>query len=642
MARICWRSDGEFFVLHFIDEFTNTRKFQVFTREGLLHSTIENKVNILDSPISWKYSKSLLIASSVYRLNKHEILFFERNGLTHGSFVLPFDYGKMKVNQILWNIDSTLLCIWSELIERQVNSELQSVIQIWSVANYYWYLKQSYNFDLENKISCVSWDPEDPLKLHAININGRYLNYNFGWTTNLSSCIEDYNGSIGVIDGSNVLITPFKNKIIPPPLSHYKLNCSKFINKIIWSPSNLDILVYLYDNNLAYYKCKDCQKSSYELIGQVKFEINELKTHSSFINHILWISSKEIIAIISESNNSSGIACFEFEEAEDKPFCLNKKDHFSLNHNVYNVFFNHKSKTLAIQTIKNEIIKYKRNANQWDLIETIFSFPQLCPNFSMVTLINEGTEREILIGLSKYYRLFIDKHEVATNCSSYYVHDEYLLFTDHSSSLKFISLRQLNNLDLKKVKEESLRQIEKGSKIVTAIKHDTKCILQAPRGNLESIHPRVLVISRLKSYIDTMSYLNAVETMRKHRVNMNILCDHNCDNFIKNISTFVDQVKDPTLINLFLTELSEEDTTTTIFKDFYTEKEKKKVGLDLKNNLLKSKISNICQNLINVCLAKNSVKYFLVILSCFVKMKELENGLQTIIKSKGKFKFSKK
>ena len=75
---------------------------------------------------------------------------------------------------------------------------------------------------------------------------------------------------------------------------------------------------------------------------------------------------------------------------------------------LYNVFFNHKSKTLAIQTIKNEIIKYKRNANQWDLIETIFSFPQLCPNFSMVTLINEGTEREILIGLSKYYRLFSD------------------------------------------------------------------------------------------------------------------------------------------------------------------------------------------------------------------------------------------
>ena len=36
---------------------------------------------------------------------------------------------------------------------------------------------------------------------------------------------------------------------------------------------------------------------------------------------------------------------------------------------------------------------------------------------------------------------------------------------------------------------------------------------------------------------------------------MNILFDHNPEKFIQNVALFVDQVENPTLINLFLTEL---------------------------------------------------------------------------------------
>lgn len=124
-ARISWRSDGEYFVVHFVDQdaskATASRKFQVFTRDGILHSNIEDQINVLEGQISWTYSK-LLIASSIQHLNKHEIMFFERNGLSHGSFPLPFAYGRMKVNGIYWNIDSTVLCVWSELASND-NSE---------------------------------------------------------------------------------------------------------------------------------------------------------------------------------------------------------------------------------------------------------------------------------------------------------------------------------------------------------------------------------------------------------------------------------------------------------------------------------------------------------------------------------------
>ena len=96
ITRVCWRSDGEYFVVHFIDPITQSRKFQIFNREGLLHSSIEKDINILDAQIAWKYSKAH-IAASIYRFNKHEIIFFERNGLAHNGFTLPFVAGQMKV-----------------------------------------------------------------------------------------------------------------------------------------------------------------------------------------------------------------------------------------------------------------------------------------------------------------------------------------------------------------------------------------------------------------------------------------------------------------------------------------------------------------------------------------------------------------
>ena len=39
-----------------------------------------------------------LIASSQRKPHRHEIIFFERNGLRHGEFILPFDKMEVKVS----------------------------------------------------------------------------------------------------------------------------------------------------------------------------------------------------------------------------------------------------------------------------------------------------------------------------------------------------------------------------------------------------------------------------------------------------------------------------------------------------------------------------------------------------------------
>jgi len=49
---------------------------------------------------------------------------------------------------------------------------------------------------------------------------------------------------------------------------------------------------------------------------------------------------------------------------------------------------------------------------------------------------------------------------------------------------------------------ETTRNIERGARIVCAVPEDTKLVLQMPRGNLELIHPRSLVLSATRTHLD--------------------------------------------------------------------------------------------------------------------------------------------
>ena len=48
------------------------------------------------------------------------------------------------------------------------------VVQLWTVNNYHWYLKQQIEFpaSLKNRVACFIWDPEVPLRLHILTRGG--------------------------------------------------------------------------------------------------------------------------------------------------------------------------------------------------------------------------------------------------------------------------------------------------------------------------------------------------------------------------------------------------------------------------------------------------------------------------------------
>lgn len=79
--------------------------------------------------------------------------------------------------------------------------------------------------------------------------------------------------------------------------------------------------------------------------------------------------------------------------------------------------------------------------------------------------------------------------------------------------------------------------------------------LQMPRGNLETIYPRALVLAGIRKNIAAKQYRKGFLACRNHRVDMNILHDHDPQQFMSSVGLFIDQIKKVEWIDLFLSQL---------------------------------------------------------------------------------------
>lgn len=88
-----------------------------------------------------------------------------------------------------------------------------------------------------------------------------------------------------------------------------------------------------------------------------------------------------------------------------------------------------------------------------------------------------------------------------------------------------------------------------------------------PRGNLETIFPRAMVLAGIRKLIEEKNYRKAFTHCRTQRVDMNILYDHAPEQFLSNVALFIDQIKKISYIDLFLSSLREEDVTQSMYKE---------------------------------------------------------------------------
>ena len=103
--------------------------------------------------------------------------------------------------------------------------------------------------------------------------------------------------------------------------------------------------------------------------------------------------------------------------------------------------------------------------------------------------------------------------------------------------------------------DERTRPIERGSKIVTIMPSVHAVVLQAPRGNIETISPRALVLASVRQSIEKKEFRAAFLTCRTHRIDLNILHNHRPELFMTNVPLFIQQLRDVEYIDLFLSSL---------------------------------------------------------------------------------------
>ncbi|XP_071171469.1 elongator complex protein 1-like [Mytilus edulis] len=645
--RISWRGDGQFFVVSTISPISGARKLRVWSRECEHDSTSEN-IDGVEHALCWKPSGSL-VASSMRKPNRHEIIFFEKNGLRHGEFTLPFGVKEVEVKEVLWNIDSTVLAVWCEDMATEDKISSKSYVQLWTVGNYHWYLKQSLYFN-SDKPTSVIWDPEHAYKLHIVSSAGKYSQFTWSWATNCScGKTENDQALVAVIDGDQVLLSPMRNMVVPPSMSAYSLQLPCAVNQVIFCchGNTNDLAVLLENSQIAMYTFNESQtvddtvkfdgagggsfavccktpvlKGIYRIEGLPEgFNQNPLS-----VSHVTWLNEDNIILVlVDQSIGDHSIICNGNIQKEDAIIKISSTS--DLEDHVFKLAVSNDSGHVGIQLPDGSLLKYdpvNESIMPWeDNSGQEINFPLPCTQMAVCDIGGQ----EVVLGLTDRYRFYVNNVEVATNCTSFAIHDEFLLLTTLSHTCRCICRKTKVEVlpTLSDGKEhpfdESIRRVERGSRIVHVVSEDTKLILQMPRGNLETIHPRALVLSAVRKALDRMNFKAAMILMKKHRINLNLMFDHNPTVFLENVKEFVQQVESVNNINLFISDLYAEDVTVTMYTAAY-----QKTADDKE---FPNKVNTVCDAVRQALIDNNENKYLLSILVTYVRKTtpELEKAL---------------
>jgi elongator complex protein 1 len=170
--------------------------------------------------------------------------------------------------------------------------------------------------------------------------------------------------------------------------------------------------------------------------------------------------------------------------------------------------------------------------------------------------------------------------------------------------------------------------MERGSKLINIVPKSSKCIFQLPRGNLEAIHPRILSIHLIGDLLDASKYWCAFDLLRKQRINVNLIVDHNPKKFLDELDLFVEQIKNPQWLNLFITDLQNQDITHTMYASNYDRVEQQSKYPDLYD--IEKKVHNVCDKMIDVFERHADMDYDLPKITCYVKKGLVEHALSYI------------
>ncbi|KAL3226372.1 hypothetical protein MRX96_004463 [Rhipicephalus microplus] len=585
--RVSWRGDGQYFVTSSINPAVGNRKLRLWSRDGTLQYTGPS---------------GSVIASSQRLPNKHMIVFFEKNGLNHGSFQLPFRSNEFQLKEVSWSPDSTILAVVGSMFPADQSSPPP---QRTGMKNYQWYLKQTLQFSTGGlgRLADLHWDEGNVLTLHVLSVDGQYWHYAWSWAVHQSHCwTQESTANVAVIDGDTVLATLFKEAVVPPPMCSYKVKTGASVNDVAFGigQHENDFAIVLQDENSLLFVLSSpgdfvkpssgsCTLQLEGAGGENGFRITssipefygpyrikpdgiQIPQHAMSLHHWIW-PAKDYLLCVCTSEES---------------------------HHLLRVDIRHEQEThlVAKLFIRMVVVLLRIQMELWfggsAVMDLHLKLPKPCATVAVCEVLKQAR----VIALSDRFELFCDTVKICDDCTSFKIHGKFILLTTHRHTLRCLLLDfDVANL-LKGGSMESLndapRELESGSLLVTSVPADGRVVLQLPRGNLETISPRPLVLDTVCSHLDRKEYKDAFVLMKVNRIDLNLLCDHDPSAFLSSLSEFVQQVKEPTDLNLFITGLMDKDVSATMYASAY--RARRRVPFVFKKN----KRDEICDGLRSV------------------------------------------
>ncbi|PHH55752.1 Elongator complex protein 1 [Ceratocystis fimbriata CBS 114723] len=576
VTTITWHGDATCVAINAVVD-GSRRAIRVYTRDGMLDGVSE-PVDGLESALSWRPSGNLI--AGVQRTGQDiKVVFFERNGLRHGDFMLR-DCTAQNV-RLHWNCDSTVLAVHAD-----------GELQLWTMGNYHWYLKQV--FSSKRPIRQISWHSEKPLMLSMASSSAVYaIEYAFTIARGSLTPPKDL-GAVAVIDGTSLLVTPFASANVPPPMALLTLPAKSPISHVAFS-SNNSVLAVINSSAIEFYAIKTKNGKFAAALSIAKIELSA-QLWQTIIDispvgprHFILTEvgeenspSLNLITVDPSSKNVDVIKGMKLEDISPVALGIPSNNGFLRVEGSGNIF-----------RIDTEL---------GCIIPSMAVLPNNLPNWAVVTV--NGSE--IGVGLSRNGVLYAGKRVLAKNCTSFLITPNHIVFTTSAHLVKFVHLTETAEAmevpaDDPEV-DERCRNIERGGKLVTAMPTQMCIVLQMPRGNLETIYPRAMVVEGIRQLIDQNEYGQAFGHCRTHRVDMNLLFDHQPKQFLSNVNLFLEQVKTAASIDLFLSSLKEENVAQTMYRD--TKSQPKDSDEKSPEGTQGGKVNSICNAVLQALQAK--------------------------------------
>lgn len=552
---LTWRGDGQYFCVSSLDnisndqgEVTGTRRtIRMYTREGALDGVSEPVDGLLEY-VAWRPSGELIatVRKNFGEDGEYEVVFFERNGLKRYSFNLGIG-SDAEILGLSWNSNSEILTV-----------RTRQEILLWTSKNYHWYLKQVIP---ASQVCWNMWHPERPYSLFVGLSDGSIETHSFVWDTITGPVVKNDEGKVAVIDKNIIKITPLKKANVPPPMALRDIN---------WARASGET-----ENFHAPVHCTFDENNKLYVLSRthvIVYNEDEKSVKSA------WRHDCDARQIAS-ANGLVAIAC------HDKRVAI--FDAAGQLVNEYPISAYLLRPTVDYSTFWAETASGKVFLLEEAEPKLLCQLPQRC---TRVEIAGDSS----VFGLTESGKLYRNLDLIANSVTSFIVSERLLIFT---TSQHFLKLCHINDEKISVPEDtskddERCRDIERGSLLVAAIPSKTSLVLQAPRGNLETIFPRILVLMEVRRNITIKRYDLAFALCRIHRIDLNILHDFSPEQFFDSLRLFVEQLRKIEYLDLFLSGLKEEDVSKTMYRDTLVDSTEKEEALP------KDKVNRICKALL--------------------------------------------